>query len=97
MRQYASSPKKEKSSSSGLANSSAEGLLGRNECSGIHCSLIEQKERKTVSARDQGKREEKVGRTERESDRRKREVEDLLVLPRPTKSVKNSAGFSGKT
>ena len=41
-----------------------------------------------------GKMEE---RTERESDSRRRKVTDLLVLPRPAKSVKNGAGFSGKT
>ena len=33
-------------------------------------------------------------RTERESDRRKREMADLLVLPRPTKSMKNGAVVS---
>ena len=37
-----------------------------------------------------------MARTERESDRIK-EVEGLLVLPRPAKSVQNGAGFSGKT
>ena len=38
-------------------------------------------------------------RTERESDRRRREERKagLLVLPRPAKSVQNGAGFSGKT
>ena len=36
-------------------------------------------------------------RTERESDRRRREITDLLVLPRPVMSVQNGAGFSGKT
>ena len=36
-------------------------------------------------------------RTERESDRRRGEVADLLELLRPAKSVKNGAGFSGKT
>ena len=35
--------------------------------------------------------------TERESDRRRREITDLLVLPRPAMSVQNGAGFSGKT
>ena len=35
-------------------------------------------------------------RTEQESDRRRREVVDLLVLPRPAKSLQNGAGFSGK-
>ena len=33
-------------------------------------------------------------RTERESNRRRREVEDLLVFPRPGKSMQNGAGFS---
>ena len=41
-----------------------------------------------------GKMEE---RTERESDRRRREMADLIVLPRPAKSLQNGAGFSGKT
>ena len=36
-------------------------------------------------------------RTERESDSRRREMADLLVLLRPAKSVQNGAGFSGKT
>ena len=38
-----------------------------------------------------------MARIERESDKRRKEVEDLLVLPRPAKSVQNAAGFSGKT
>ena len=37
-----------------------------------------------------------MARTERESDNRRREMTDLLVLPRPAKSVQNGAGFSGK-
>ena len=36
-------------------------------------------------------------RTEREPDSRRREMADLLVLPRPAKSVQNGAGFSQKT
>ena len=36
-------------------------------------------------------------RTERESDNRRREIANLLVLPRPAKNMQNSAGFSGKT
>ena len=38
-----------------------------------------------------------MARTERESDSKRREVADLLVLPRSAKSVQNGAGFSGKT
>ena len=38
-----------------------------------------------------------MARTERESGRRRREVADLLVLPRPVKSVQNGAGFSRET
>ena len=38
-----------------------------------------------------------MARTERESDNRRIEMADLLVLPRPAKSVQNGAGFSGKT
>ena len=81
-----------------LASSSAASFRGRNECLGTHCSLIIQEDReKTVptrSAREivvKGKMEK---RTERDSDRRRREVADLLVLPRPAKSVQNGAGFS---
>ena len=36
-------------------------------------------------------------RTEQESDSRRREIVDLLVLPRPTKSLLNGAGFSRET
>ena len=38
-----------------------------------------------------------MARTERESDRRRREMADLLVLPRPAKSVQNGGSFSGNT
>ena len=38
-----------------------------------------------------------MARTERESDNRRKEVADFLVLPRPAKIVQNGAGFSGKT
>ena len=34
-----------------------------------------------------------MARTERESDKRRREVADLLVLPRPAKSMQNGTGF----
>ena len=37
-----------------------------------------------------------MAKTERESDRRKREAAALLVLPRPAKSLQNRAGFSKK-
>ena len=84
-----------------LSSLSAASFPGRNEYPGTHCSLIIQKEReKTVSARSareievKGKMEK---RTEGDSDRRRREVADLLVLPRPAKSVQNGAGFSRKT
>ena len=36
-------------------------------------------------------------RIEQESDKRRREVADLLVLPSLEKSLQNGAGFSGKT
>ena len=35
-------------------------------------------------------------RIQRKSDKT-REMEDLMVLPRPRKSIQNGAGFSGKT
>ena len=38
-----------------------------------------------------------MGRTERELERRIKEMADLLVLPRPAKSLQNGADFSGKT
>ena len=38
-----------------------------------------------------------MARTDRESDRRRREMADFMMLPRPAKSVQNGAGFSGKT
>ena len=39
-----------------------------------------------------------MARTERESQRRRtREVANLLMLPRPAKSLQNGADFSGKT
>ena len=86
-----------------LASSSAASFPERNECTGIYCSLIEQEEREDsscqichrVSGKRKDGREDRVARTERESDRRK--VASLLVLPRPTKSVQNGADFSGTT
>ena len=93
------------SSAPRLASSSAVSFPGRNECLGTYCSLIEQKEIEDSSCqicqrvcgrrKDEG--EDWVARTERESDWRGRERADLLVLPRPEKSVQNGAGFSGKT
>ena len=85
------------SSASRLASSSAVSFPGRNECPGTHCSLIEQEEREDRSATEFGIRGKMEERTEREADRRRREMADLLVLPRPAKSVQNGAGFSGKT
>ena len=93
------------SSASRLASSSAKSFPRRNECPGTHCSLIEQEEREDsscqichrVSGKRKDGREDRVARTERESDSRRREMADLLVLPRPVKSVQNGAGFSRKT
>ena len=63
-----------------LASSSAASFPGRNECPGTNCSLIEQEEREDSSCRicqslrkEQDGGEDKVARTERESDRRRRE------------------------
>ena len=93
------------SSAPHLASSSAASFPGRNECPGTHCSLIEQEEREDSSCwichkvwdkrKDGG--EDRVARTERESDSRRREIADFMVLPRPAKSVQNGTGFSGKT
>ena len=69
------------SSAPRLASSSAASFPGRNKCSGTHCSLIEQ-EREDRSATEfeiRGKKE------------KRREMADLLVLPRPAKSVQTSA------
>ena len=68
-------------SASCLASLSAALLPGRSECPGTHCSLIEQEEKKDSSCqichRVSGKRkdgeDDRVARTEQESDRRKRE------------------------
>ena len=38
-----------------------------------------------------------MSRKEREPERIKREMRELLVLPRPAKCLQNGAGFSGKT
>ena len=35
-----------------------------------------------------------MARTEQQSDRKRREVADLLVLPSPAKSMQNGTGFS---
>ena len=69
------------SSAPRLASSSAASFPGRNECPGTYCSLIEQKEREDSSCqichkvwdkrKDGG--EDRAARTERESDRRRRE------------------------
>ena len=76
---------------------SAASFPARNECLGTHCSLIEHgKREKTVPARSaivievKGKTEKRIGGQELDG---RREVEDLLMLPRPAKSVQNGAGF----
>ena len=64
-----------------LASSSSASFPERNRCPGTHCSLIKQEEREDSSCqichRVCGKRkdggEDRVVRTERESDRRRRE------------------------
>ena len=70
------------SSAPRLASSSVASFPGRSDCPGTHCSLKEQEERKDNSCqichRVWGKRkkdrgEDRVARTERESDRRRRE------------------------
>ena len=69
---------------------------GRNKCAGTHGS--KGVEKKTVSARCAKELEVKrktEERTARESERR--EMTDLLVVPRPVESLQNDVGFSGKT
>ena len=68
------------SSAPRLASSSAASFPGRNECPGTHCSLIEQERedslcqiRHRVSGRKKDRGEDRVARTERESDSRRRE------------------------
>ena len=93
------------SSASCLASSSAPLFPRRNKCPGTHCSLIVQEEKEDsycqICHRVWSKRkdggEDRVLRTERELDRRRKEVAGLLVLPTPAKSLQNGAGFSGKT
>ena len=99
MKQYASSPRKDKSgireirgeklqgieegasSAPRLASSSAASFPGRNESPGTHCSLIEQEDKEDSSClichrvwdkRKDGE-QDRVARTERESDNRRRE------------------------
>ena len=86
-----------------LASSSAASFPERNECPGVHCSMIEQEREDSscqichrVLGKEKDEEEDRVVRTERESDRR-RKTAGLLVLPKPAKSVQNGAGFSGKT
>ena len=69
-----------KSSAPRMANSSAASFSGRNECPGIHYSLIVQEERKSnscrISQRVSGKKkngEDKVAKIERESKKRREE------------------------
>ena len=69
------------SSAPRLTSSSAASFPGRSECQGTHCSLIEQEEREDSSCqichkfldkrKDGG--DDRVARTERESDRKRRE------------------------
>ena len=88
------------SSAPRLASSSAASFPRRNECPGTHCSLIDRRKKKTVPARSATEFEMRGQGDEdrtRVSQEKKREITDLLVLPRPAKSVQNGAGFSGKT
>ena len=92
------------SSAPRLASSSVMSFLRRSECPGTYCSLIEQEREDSscqichrVSSKRKDGREDKVVRTERESDSKRREMADLLVLPRPEKSVQKGTGFSRKT
>ena len=104
MRQYAFCPRKKEwireirgerlqeiaegtSSALRLVSSLAASFPGKNECPGTHCSLIIQEEKEDSLCR--------VARTE--SERRRREIADLSVLPKPAKSLQNNAVFSGKT
>ena len=66
------------SSAPRLTSSSAASFLGRNECPETHCSLIEQEKKKdSLWERVCGKRkdggEERVAKTERESNKRREE------------------------
>ena len=85
------------SSTPRLANSSAASFSERNKCSGNHSSLIVLRKEKSLpatSAREiliKGKAEE---RTERELERRRRDMADLLVVLRPAESSQNGADFS---
>ena len=59
---------------------------------------MEQEDKEDRSAKVIEVKEKMVDRIGwRESDRRRREVADLLVLPRPAKNLQDGAGFGGKT
>ena len=88
-----------RSSSPYLANSSVASLPEKNECPGTHCKLIVKGERKDSSCQMCQKVHDKKKikqRTKPELER-KREIADLLVLPRPAESLQNGAGFRGST
>ena len=107
IRQYASSPREDKSGYErqkttrdcrGHEQRSPSGQLiirsfpGRNECPGTHCSLIEQEKRRQFPEFDlRGKMKEK---TERVSDRRRREEKWQACWC--CRDQQNGAGFSEK-
>ena len=94
------------SSAPRLVSSFAVSFPGRNECPGTHCSLIEQEEREDSSCQicqclwrkeRWRRRQGDEDRTRIREEEKRREVADLMVLPRPAKSMQNGAGFSRKT
>ena len=60
-------------SASHLASSSAAPLLGRNQCPGTHCSLIEKEEREDRSAKEFEIREKTEKKTGWQESNRRRE------------------------
>ena len=88
------------SSANNLVNSSTASFPRRNECPGTHCSLIEQEKREDSSARSareievKGKMWERAGW--RGQSEKRGEVANLLLLPRPEKSLQIGAGFRKK-
>ena len=82
------------SSAPRLDSSSAASFLGRNECPGTHCSLIEQEEREDRSATEfeiRGQNKSQIIGEEKRNGR-------LVGAAETSKErEQNGAGFSGKT
>ena len=84
-----------RSSAPRLDSSSAASFPGRNKCLGTHCSLIVHEEKDSsyqICQRICGKRKDGGGDRARFGEEKWQ-----TLLPTPAKSLRNGAGFSGKT